>query len=467
MATESWEYCYEAASNGLFLLTQIMTAFCVSRLCGYFIERKRRAWIAGFVYFCTMTVLYYIPVDLNNFMAYLAGVAAVFATLCRIDGGKIPQKVFLAVTLYAFRWISASAADVAAVFISEAGYGWIAAEQSAAGLYAEGPYFALYCGVGGVRLLFNFAILYLLVYAMGRILTFQYGQLKIRELLILIIPSALGMLNYAIVLRYNRAFQQDAGVYLSEAHPEIQLLWVLYQLLLAGGIFANLMLFQNLKEKQAAEHNRCLFLRQMDELQGHIETVEQIYNKIRGMKHDLNQHVGVLSGLLDRRQYAEAKDYLENLQAATASFDYRFKTGNPVTDVIVNEKARKAEQAGIAFETAFSYPVGRKVDAFDVSIILNNALENALAAAAGGYVNIRSYWHKNAFFMQVVNSCEGRTAAASDEERNFARTSVEGEHGFGLQNIRAAAQKYSGGMELSQQSREVRLTVMLLLDEKA
>lgn len=52
-----------------------------------------------------------------------------------------------------------------------------------------------------------------------------------------------------------------------------------------------------------------------------------------------------------------------------------------MTDVILSEYRERAEKSGITFESRFVYPENENLDVFDVSVILNNALENALQAA--------------------------------------------------------------------------------------
>jgi hypothetical protein len=61
--------------------------------------------------------------------------------------------------------------------------------------------------------------------------------------------------------------------------------------------------------------------------------------------------------------------------------DTGVKSGNPVTDVILTEKQKEAKNRGIAFVSDFHYPEETKINAFDVSVILNNAVGNAIEAA--------------------------------------------------------------------------------------
>lgn len=56
----------------------------------------------------------------------------------------------------------------------------------------------------------------------------------------------------------------------------------------------------------------------------------------------------------------------------------KYVTGNAVSDVIINDKCRRAEKAGIRFEADFRH--GGEIPVFDMGIILNNLLDNAIEA---------------------------------------------------------------------------------------
>ena len=82
-----------------------------------------------------------------------------------------------------------------------------------------------------------------------------------------------------------------------------------------------------------------------------------------------------------------------------------------MTDVVLNGKQKQAEAAGIIFHCSFLFPADFGISAFDISIILNNALSNALEACqklkeqsgeAAPEIEISSYCRNNMFF--TVNS---------------------------------------------------------------
>ena len=85
------------------------------------------------------------------------------------------------------------------------------------------------------------------------------------------------------------------------------------------------------------------------------------------------------------------------------------RTGNAVTDVIVNDKQKAAEKQGIRFRSDFVYPASDRYNAYDIAIIVNNLLQNALEACgrmASGekYISL-SGSRKNRFFLISVPNC--------------------------------------------------------------
>ena len=196
------------------------------------------------------------------------------------------------------------------------------------------------------------------------------------------------------------------------------------------------------------------------------EMVEKMYGEIRGVRHDLAGHIMVIDNLIEEQEYAQAKEYMEGLKNESAGMDTKVKTGNPVTDIILHEKDGEATAEGIRFEADFRFPGTGKVEAFDLSIVLNNALSNAIAGAKESgekYILLRSWMDNNAYMIEVRNSFGG--TLIMDEETGLPLTSKSNkqDHGFGLINIRKIAAKYHGDFMLEQEAGEVCLTVLMMV----
>ena len=69
----------------------------------------------------------------------------------------------------------------------------------------------------------------------------------------------------------------------------------------------------------------------------------------------------------------------------------------------LTQKQKEAKEKGIKFECKFIYPADTNINAFDVSVILNNAIENAFEGAEeceNPYVFISAYRKKNAYMLE-------------------------------------------------------------------
>jgi sensor histidine kinase YesM len=181
----------------------------------------------------------------------------------------------------------------------------------------------------------------------------------------------------------------------------------------------------------------------------------------------MGNHISVLENLIMKNETEEVEKYLSELKASWNENGTEIKTGNPVTDVVLTQKQREAEGKGIGFECEFIYPTNTNINAFDVSVILCNALENAFEGATGcenPYVLIKAYRKKNAYMLEVKNSI--LKSVEMDGETGLPETTKEDKtsHGFGLANIRKVAQKYYGDIDIHQDENSFALTVMLMVE---
>ena len=113
------------------------------------------------------------------------------------------------------------------------------------------------------------------------------------------------------------------------------------------------------------------------------------------------------------------------------------------------------------------YPTDTGINAFDVSVILNNAITNAFEGVNGcknPYISISAYRKKNAYMLEVTNCISKRVEI--DDETGLPETTKKdkGSHGYGLANIRKVAGKYYGDIDISQDENSFTLTVMLMVE---
>ena len=283
-------------------------------------------------------------------------------------------------------------------------------------------------------------------------------ELKLHDAAFLILPCAT-VLAIDLTLRLM-AFSADNGAFLLifERAPATILLLPLVSLLLLGLVISSVILFENLVRREEAEKRRLLLENRVVEVHRQVEELSEIYGDIRGLRHDLRNHIENLAASV--RGNSELENYLRRMTETVARLDFADKTGNAITDIILHQTRQRAKKSRINFDADFHFVA--RFDAYDVSVILNNALENALEACektGGGEIQLRSYERGGLYFIEVANNFTGEIRWNGDIPAT-TKTDTKN-HGVGLTNIRRCAQKYLGEIEIDAARNIFRLTVML------
>ena len=201
-----------------------------------------------------------------------------------------------------------------------------------------------------------------------------------------------------------------------------------------------------------------------------LEEAENFYGSIRKVRHEMKNHMTNIKGLAGAGEYGEIEDYIRRMDETMQELEYKYVTGNAVTDVIINDKWRRAEKAGIRFDADFRY--GGEIPAFDLGIILNNLLDNAIEAcekleSGKGFIRLMLKRKKQFLLLEVENSFDGTAPVQTDgglilpTTKQSTLPGIITEHGIGLENVRDVAERYFGGVSIKVKGEVFHVTVML------
>ena len=333
-----------------------------------------------------------------------------------------------------------------------------------------------------------------------RLMLWAYGaqreDMKGRELLILLVPSVSGLCTYEVLKHYEKIYERDSGKYVLDIYGYHDGLMLLYSVICFMTIFVMTYVFRQWQNEREEDKQREVFSRQVQDLESHIGEVERLYRDMRSLRHDMGNHLMTLEQLYGTGEYEQAEKYVGTLKREMQNISLDVTSGNPVTDIILSGRKKEMEDKGIQFVCDFHYPQTGGIDAFDVSIILNNALSNAIEAIerermAGtdkgmaqrnimqddsrqndtrvilkeetrqAYENDRNMPHilllshcvKNMYIIEVSNPYQGELYVDTASGLPDSAKTGDG-HGFGLANIRHVARKYYGDMEIGKEVRE-------------
>jgi len=436
-----------------------IAGYCFYRLVKPFLRSAKAALTTGGIYFLTMLVLYVMPLHIDAFIAYALGSLMTFLVMCGLQPRNYIQKAFLASIYFSLRWFTATMAGL----LYDKLYYLVENTVWYKGNPPMSMQFMAYVGVCVFYLIMVLVITVGAVCCLTKSYIYKYGQMSKRELLMLVIPPFLGVVGYKIIRYYRSFYMQENG-----KPPEgYDMLLLFYCGVSVMVVVILIMFYQSIKAAQEEKLANHLLSTQIDNLKRHIEQVESLYQDIRSMKHDMTNHVLTLERLYAGNETKEAENYVQDLKAALIETVGEIKSGNPVTDVILQEWKTEAEKKKIYFQCNFHYPTGSNINVFDVSVILNNALQNAVENTGGSgalHISILSYRRNNAYMIEISNSFAGNLQWDTESGLPVTSKGNADSHGYGLNNIRRIAGKYFGDIDFTVKNEEFILSIMLMME---
>jgi sensor histidine kinase regulating citrate/malate metabolism len=190
-----------------------------------------------------------------------------------------------------------------------------------------------------------------------------------------------------------------------------------------------------------------------------------MYRQIRGWRHDYRNHIQTMKAYAASGDLDAIKKYLDLLDEDLTTVDTVVKTGNPMTDAILNSKISLAKSKGIEVVADAHIPVKLKSSEIDLCCIIGNLFDNAIEATEALPEDkrvIRVYMDmKNT---QLYISFTNFTAGKKLKKTNGLFRSTKGDgHGFGLVRIDAIVKRLDG--YISRNSEDGAFTTEILLPQ--
>lgn len=217
-------------------------------------------------------------------------------------------------------------------------------------------------------------------------------------------------------------------------------------------------LFSKKIDKQIASYQHEL-------IETHYREVDNMYRQIRGWRHDYRNHIQTMKAYAAIGDLDAIRNYLDLLDKDLTTVDTVIKTGNPMTDAILNSKISLARSKGIEVVADAHIPVKLKTSEIDLCCIIGNLFDNAIEASVKLPEDqrvIRVYMDmKNT---QLYISFTNLTAEKKmSKVGNIFRTTKGEGHGFGLVRIDAIVERLDG--YISRNSEDGAFTTEILLPQ--
>ena len=279
----------------------------------------------------------------------------------------------------------------------------------------------------------------------------ESGKLKGRDVIALVIVPTLS--DLAITLMMYAAIQE----------PSIQTI-VLY----AVGIVLILnivvyFLFIRLGKAGKIKTEMALLALQNECLQENAKDIENIYDTVRALRHDLKNHLLCILSMAEERDVEGIKQYTGQLlqQQNTVNKLIMF-SGSKVLDAIINSKSAAAERAGVRLSAIITTPLAG-ISPEDITIILGNALDNAIRAAKDSQRKVVDiHIQPQGAYSSIVIANDIAHPVLSDNPALRTTKNIRYRHGFGIQNMRQAVERNQGLIRFYEQNDRFICDILLL-----
>ena len=180
--------------------------------------------------------------------------------------------------------------------------------------------------------------------------------------------------------------------------------------------------------------------------------------RVRRIYHDMKNHLLILE---NQPGTDETRQTASRLREQIADYENYVHTGNEFLDIIIRDKSAKAREKHIDFNAVIHFENGDFMEPLDISTIFGNAIDNAIEASEKLPEDRR---------LITVKAAKVRDMLMITAENNMEPDSLPDEgtsksdrflHGFGIPNIRKAAEKYDGQCSISAKDGIFRLKVLI------
>lgn len=195
----------------------------------------------------------------------------------------------------------------------------------------------------------------------------------------------------------------------------------------------------------------------------YYEAMEQHYFEIRRLKHDMANHLSILSALPREEQ----QTYLESLAKNAALTQTLHYCGDATVNAVLAVKENQMNRYGIHLAYSIDIPKELPFEQIDICALFANALDNAMEAcrnlqSGNKEIILESTAQKGLFCLNVKNPASGFDHEIRYDSKDggpMPATSKQNKqaHGLGLKSMLEIVTRYQGQMELKTENETVEL----------
>lgn len=257
---------------------------------------------------------------------------------------------------------------------------------------------------------------------------------------------------------------------LTRNFPSFESSWLwIYTIILIGLIFINFFVFilcDYVLRLQAMQTQTLLLEKQISYYTHQYTLAESVQKETLQFRHDLKNILIGLQAKLKARKVTESKQMLHTLIGDFSSSKGIAHSGNLIVDSIINYKQQRAHSFLIPFSIDLRLPPDIILDSTSISVILGNALDNAIEACrriedGEKYIKIQMHYQNESLFIRIENPYNGMILTDITGKIRSSKKTDSKSHGIGLNSIRTMIEKHHGHLDISYDENIFQMEIIL------
>ncbi len=291
---------------------------------------------------------------------------------------------------------------------------------------------------------------------MPRLVNFNFMHLLLILLLVIQMIPIIATLNY----------------WYQQGQLQWRLWWIIYTVTANMLIILVLYTMRHMSLQEINAERLAFYEKQMQLQFDHYSQQNEYIEAIRNIHHDFNNQITTVKSLLNRSNYAQARNLLSKMEEEVAATEYPSYCANRIIDALLLNKRDIAVQLGINMEYEVNLIEDISIDILHLSKIYSNLLDNAINACmqlpvdSERLLKLSTFDRAGYLIIKAANTVDISFSMDDvEQKRKFNSKPLPNSSGLGLQIIKQIADEYNGKIEMTAVERTFFVTVWLRIPQ--
>jgi len=284
-----------------------------------------------------------------------------------------------------------------------------------------------------------------IVFGVSKIKIYKFfNSIRIYQLYLIFIPNVILIFLAFWFYKYVHAFDIPFQIYIT--------------LITITILIFTLALFQILRKIIDHTKKETIWREKEEEyrLQSfYLNNIQQLLDIYRAQRHDFNNHLSCIYGLVKLQDYNELKAYIENLTSEISDFNTLVNLKNPFLTSLLNIKVAKAKSEDIQINLSIDIEEEIKIKPIDLSSVIGNLLDNAIEACkevdkGERYIDVELFMRNGNLIIKISNTKVNKIDSSKLLKEKYTTKDNSENHGYGLLNVKKIIDRYNGIIKIDE-----------------